>query len=82
MEFVDGLIVYLWSGVLLVVHVRHNRADAGFQQPPTLRPKESAKRNLAKWILSQEHQIWGKCLLTMSSRLQHRTNDEKIQDLR
>ena len=32
MEFVDGLIVHLWSDVLLVVHAKHNRADAGFQQ--------------------------------------------------
>ena len=32
MEFVDGLIVHLWSGVLLVVHAKHNRADAGFQR--------------------------------------------------
>ena len=34
MEFVDGLIVHLWSGVLLVVHAKHNRADAGFQHSP------------------------------------------------
>ena len=43
MKFDDGLIVHLWSGALLVVHARHNRAvDAEFQQnhssslfPPT-----------------------------------------------
>ena len=35
-EIDDGLIIHLWSGVLLVVHAKHNRAvGAEFQQKAT-----------------------------------------------